>query len=181
MIFKSNSIILSAAQQKSLMSLIEFENKQLSLLWRGSRDGFDVESFHKLCDGISDTLTVIKSTTGYIFGGYTSVAWASFGEWKSDTAAFIFTFTNPSNTPLKVKVNAPGTHAVYHEITCGPTFGQGHDLYVSDLSNTNNKSKIFSCSYDLPNEKSGQEGGKFILGGSTHVFQTDEVEVYQII
>ena len=81
--------------------------------------------------------------------------------------------------PLKMKVK-PGQeqNAVYH----GPTFGGGHDLHVSDSSNSNNNSYIDSnASYDGPNGKTGEEGGKFIHGNPSLYFQTVEVEVFQIV
>jgi hypothetical protein len=53
----------------------EFGAKRFGLLWRGSRDGFEARTFYRLCDGRSDTVTVILDTTGNIFGGFTPVAW----------------------------------------------------------------------------------------------------------
>ncbi len=63
---------MSAAQENSFLELTGLENKSFSLLWRGSRDGFDITEFHKLCDGKANTVTVIKNTNGFIFGGFTS-------------------------------------------------------------------------------------------------------------
>jgi hypothetical protein len=51
--------------------------RKFSLLWRGSRDGFQKEEFHRRCDGHANTLTVILDTNGNIFGGFTPVKWAS--------------------------------------------------------------------------------------------------------
>ncbi len=45
--YKMDSAIMSAAQQISFLTLSGFENKLFSLLWRGSRDGFDAETFHR--------------------------------------------------------------------------------------------------------------------------------------
>ena len=162
------------------MSLIGFQSKSLSLLWKGSRDGFGAATFHSLCDGKPSTLTVVRSTTGYIFGGYTQAPWTSHFIRKRDPTAFLFSLTNPKNMPLKLNIGEVCTGAVFHASNCGPIFGDGYDLYISDLSNANNCSSVRSESYDLPNGLSGEEGGKFIHGGSTHNFQTVEVEVYQV-
>ncbi len=35
-------------------------------------------------------------------------------------------------------------------------------------------------SYEFPNGLSGFEGGKFIVGGFDHYFQTVEIEVFQV-
>ena len=48
-----------------------------AVVYRGSRDGFRAEDFHKKCDGRSHTVTIIKNDAGKIFGGYTSVKWTS--------------------------------------------------------------------------------------------------------
>ncbi len=63
----------------------------------------------------------------------------------------------------------------------GPTFGSGHDLYVSSPSNTNRNSCIQLNSYEFPNGISITEGGKFIVRGSDLKFQTLEIDVFQIL
>jgi hypothetical protein len=51
----------------------EFQDRQFSLLWRGSRDGFKAQEFHRRCDWYANTLTVILGTKGNILGGFTPV------------------------------------------------------------------------------------------------------------
>ncbi len=174
---------MSAAQENTFLALTGLENKSFSLLWRGSRDGFDAETFHLLCDGKANTLTVIKNTNGFIFGGFTSVPWESSGNYKADNRAFLFTLTNPSDMPFKLRVCTP-QKAVYHRSINGPTFGAGRDLIVFSLSNTNRKSFMNLHSYKFPNDYnddiSGTKGGKLIVGGSNENFQTVEIEVFQV-
>ena len=58
----------------------------------------------------------------------------------------------------------------------------GNMIYVSNASNSSNSSyKNSSISYDVPNGKAGDEGGKFIHGYPSINFQTIEVEVFQIV
>jgi hypothetical protein len=57
--------------------LDEFRKKCSNLLWRGSRDGFTAEEFHRRCDGRANTLTLIEDTDGNVFGGFTPVKWES--------------------------------------------------------------------------------------------------------
>jgi len=157
--------------------LIGFQTKSLSLLWRGTRDGFAALTFHSLCNNKGSTLTVVKATTGYIAGGYASVSWASFGGYFSDSNAFFFTLTNPSNMPLKLAITVSG-NALYHGPSYGPTFGSGHDMFISDASNTNTNSYISSSSYTYPNGNSGSSGGVFMLGARN--FQVAEIEVFLV-
>jgi hypothetical protein len=170
---------VSAAQKDSFLALTNLENKSFSLLWRGSRDGFDAATFHRLCDGKANTLTVIKNTNGFIFGGFASIPWSSSKGYKADSTAFLFSLTNPSNTPLKLKVKLP-ENAVYHDSWYGPIFGGGYDLHVYSLSNANRNSYMRFHSYEFPNGMCDAEDGKFILGSYDNKFQNVEIEVFQV-
>ena len=108
------------------------------LLWRVTRDVFTAKIFHTKCDGKPNTLTIVKSKTGFIFGAYTSIPWSSpsSSAWgPSDPTALLFTLTNPANMPLKLKIKAgQEQYAVLHGIGYGPAFGDGHSLLVYDES-----------------------------------------------
>ena len=45
------------------------------LLYRASEHGYSAESFHEYCDDKGPTLIIIKSSGGWIFGGYTTQSW----------------------------------------------------------------------------------------------------------
>jgi hypothetical protein len=62
----------------------EFQEKRISLLWRGNRDGFGASEFHRRCDGHANILTVILDTKGNVFGGFTPVEWESREYSKED-------------------------------------------------------------------------------------------------
>jgi hypothetical protein len=182
--FKIDSTILKTSREaRSLISLTGFESKSFSLLWRGSRDGFEASTFHSRCDGKANTMTLIKNTHGYVFGGYTAVPWSSPPSQisHSDTTAFLFSLKNPSNNPLKLKVIEPD-NAVFHDLTMGPVFGRyyrGRDLSYYYFNQVNNCMKFKS--YESPDGENGVEGGKYVVGGPTNFYQTAEIEVFQII
>ncbi len=104
--------------------------KKLSLLYRGSRDGFNAAAFHAQCDGRGATLTVVRSKKGNVFGGYTSVPWASSsGVWARDASAYIFSLRGPRappGAPLRMNHN-DSQYAVLHNSSYGPS---SHDLRV---------------------------------------------------
>jgi len=177
-----DSAIMSAAQEISFLALTGLENKSFSLLWRGSRDGFNAAAFHRLCDGKANTVTVIKNTNGFIFGGFTSIPWSSSNDvYKADSTVFLFSLTNSNNNPLRFKVKSP-QYAVNHHPSYGPLFGyNGEDLCVSSLSNTNRRSSMYLSSYEFSNSKSSTECCKFIVGGSDCFFQIVEIEVFQVV
>lgn len=156
------------------MNLCEFPKEQkFQLLYRGSEDGFSSAKFHEKCDGIKNTLTIIKSTNGNIFGGYTGAAWESSGGWIDDSNSFIFSLINKSNDPFKAKCTI-NKNAIYRNSSFGPTFGI-NDFYISSNSNINQSSgSDFGLIF-----KHGKYGYT-ILAGSKY-FQTTEIEVYEKI
>ncbi len=48
---------------------------QWKLLYRASEHGYTAKSFHECCDNKRPTLVVIKSSGGWIFGGFTTQSW----------------------------------------------------------------------------------------------------------
>ena len=46
------------------------------LLYRASEHDYTAKSFHECCDNQGPTLIVIKSSGGWIFGGYTTQSWS---------------------------------------------------------------------------------------------------------
>jgi hypothetical protein len=71
------SLILTDGQPYQLIQLCEFSAKdKWSLLYRGSRDGFEPSDFHSRCYGKSPTLTIFKAQeSSFIFGGFTTGVW----------------------------------------------------------------------------------------------------------
>ena len=109
-------------------------NSTWSLLYQASVDSFRASSFHAKCDQISNTLTVIKSKKyNFIFGGFTTAQWyQNTNSYITDTNAFLFSLVNAYNTPVKMLSNNPSIYSYYNY---GPTFGNGHDIYLPDNAN----------------------------------------------
>jgi hypothetical protein len=70
-----NSSILSDLKEiNELMTLCEFPvDQKWRLIYKGSEDGFKASDFHSKCDNKPNTLVVIKSSNGNVFGGYTDI------------------------------------------------------------------------------------------------------------
>ena len=51
-------------------------NDKWKLLYRASEHGYSAKSFHEYCDNKGPTLMVVKSSGGWIFGGYTTESWS---------------------------------------------------------------------------------------------------------
>ena len=98
--FKTNkfdSILLNETNKcnECLNKIYEWTGgKNMELLYRGTRDGMSVDVFHNKCNNKGPTISLFKNEKGYIFGGYTSVDWTSYDNYKSDPDSFIFTLTH---------------------------------------------------------------------------------------
>ena len=92
----------------TLKSIYQKEPK-FKLLFRASRDGEKVADFHKHCDGISNTLSIMEGVKGYSFGGYTESKWDSVSGCKGGNNQFLFSLDR-----MKVYMGTGGT-----SICCG--------------------------------------------------------------
>ena len=81
---------LSDDHMDQLESFIGTGPKTFRLLYSFTRDGCGLQPFHNRCDNQGPTVTVLYNPQGSVYGGYTSVAWRSSGDWKRDDQAFLF-------------------------------------------------------------------------------------------
>ncbi|CAF1577547.1 unnamed protein product [Rotaria magnacalcarata] len=139
-----NGTLLKLEQKKKLNEFYGKRYQRWELIYKATRDGFDVDAFHSRCNNKGPTMTIIHSTNNFLFGGYTTISWTSDNSYRSDDTAFLFTLVNPHNIPpTKYIISDSKTrHAVYHNDRYGPTFGSGHDIYVANNSHSNNSSYI---------------------------------------
>jgi hypothetical protein len=147
------------------------------LIYKASRDGFRAADFHRCCDNKGETVCVIHSTDGYLFGGYTDIPWTSSGYWKTSTKSFLFALRSFSqgNRALKASI-VNSSNAVYHDSFHCCTFGGGPNIYIAESSNTSND----SCSnwynglhYHFP---PGVCDNYWLVGQRT--FQTLDIEIF---
>jgi hypothetical protein len=158
--------------------LSEFENKRWILRYRGTRDGFRASNFHSKCNGKKNTITIIETTKGYVFGGYTPVKWDSSGSAKTDGTreSFLFNFRNPRNIASRKFTLSNSSIAIACHDKYGPVFGRGYDIYIADVSNINATSgSIIGSGYVNDTGVPGQE----VFAGEQH-FTVKEIEVFTI-
>jgi hypothetical protein len=178
-----NSNILDIDLQKKLNVLCEFSpNQKWQLLYRGSEHGFSADNFRAHCGDHAGTLTVVKSTNGNIFGGYTDQTWAIVKnyEFKADANAFLFSLINKDRQALKMRVKT-AEKAIFCCTDYGPTFGHGNcDLIIRNNCHLNASSGTpdFAQTYAHPRYVHGSNEAKSFLAGSTP-FQVAEIEVFK--
>ena len=167
------STIIDKTQAEDLIKLCEFPAEQkFMLLHRVTDDGFD--DFHKRCDGIKNTLTIIKTSKNYIFGGYTGAPWNCNNGYIEDTNSFIFSLKNCEDTPFKANCTDNET-SIYGGSEFGPSFGTKDIQLVKCFPDCLNGTSSMGVSYENPLSKS-----KSILAGSKS-FRTTEIEVYKLL
>jgi hypothetical protein len=176
------SLILTGLQPMQLIKLCEFSTKdKWSLLYRGSRDGFEPNEFHSRCDGKTPTLTIYKAQeSSFIFGAYTTGVWHQLNTCIPDSKAFLFSLTNKDNEPCKMKIDPnQSKYAIYGGPDYGPSFGSGCDIGIYKNPNTENRScSNLGFSYSHPHYTEGSNEINSFLAGSRK-FQLSEIEVYQ--
>jgi hypothetical protein len=101
--------------------------------------------FHKKCDNIPDTFTLVETEYGKIIGGYTPLCWnSSKKHWAADKSmtSFIFSYD------LKERFNL---NLAQFAIACnperGPIFGCC-DICLVDASNVEKSNAEFPISYN---------------------------------
>ena len=145
---------------------------KIILLYKASQDGDNINDFHKLCDNCNNTLIIIKSPNGNIFGGFTTQYWNNIiqinnkAKEKLDNKAFLF---NLNDRNIYKSKNGKGicTNSSYPIV-----FGSvnSFELYIQK-----------NC---LTNGGGCQTGSVFTnntyIAGSNN-FSISELEVYHII
>eukprot|EP01052_Picozoa_sp_SAG31_P032813 SAG31_NODE_3637_length_4035_cov_1.699695_2_plen_723_part_00 len=175
---RMDSTIASSEQQAQLIEWLSDAPSDMKLLYRASRDGWSGRQFHAKCDNQGPTLTIIKCTGGYIFGGFLDASWVSNNQpIASAGKAFLFTLNNPVGlAPTKMPVThasqAGGNNNIY-----GPCFGTNYDMCVADSANSNSNSYTnVGSAYQLPH---GQVANSFLTGA--YNYQAAEVEVFRVV
>ena len=99
---------------------------------------------------------------------------------RQSYVSFLFSLKNKDNVPpFKTPVYRNHRYAIVSSSSCGPTFGGGHDLFISNDSHTNQHSYTdFGHTYQPPEGYvHGTPQTKSLLAGS-YEFTPTEIEVF---
>ena len=184
------SIILESDKQQDLKGLFEKQlNKEIeniSLLYRGSRDGFTHTAFIKQSKEKASTFLLVSNEHGYKFGGFTNVPWTDDDEWHKDENAFMFRI-EPNSKVFELHENM-SQYAVCHKNRQYPysffaIFGYWGELVLYDDCDKNQQSNSFIDSRHKTYNFEGNE----LCGGNVHEFTSNhygfkviELELFQI-
>ena len=175
--FNFSRIIKLKEEKNKLISWISEKGKikEIKLLYSSKRDGDGFSPFYNKCSNISPTLSIIKTTKGRKFGGFT------FGKWndkqgtlkQTDTEAFLFSLNNMKKYKIlkpNLAIVSVSDHSSF--LTYGNN-GDGCGIFLRDnfLTNgghENHTSKVYDAD------------SKYCLSTEEN-FIVEEVEVYYII
>ncbi|RIB27669.1 hypothetical protein C2G38_2325359 [Gigaspora rosea] len=137
---------------------------EFKLLFRGSRDGFSGNDFHKLCDDIPGTVVIVKiNSTDEILGGYNPLIWTISYEYVITPDSFIFSLKNGNmNQSILSRVSCP-SKAIWYGIE------SERPWFSTDFGMKN--SKIWCCNRHAYDKCIRSAYGQFSI---------DEFEVFQI-
>jgi hypothetical protein len=159
-------------------------NSRRTLLYKATRHGFSGSLFHAYCDGKANTVTIIKTGSNFVFGGYTAAAWKSDGSYSTDATAFIFSLRRNGITFNEKYMVRDATTAICNWAGYGPIFGSYKgsyfcDILIKDFSNIYGGYADFGASYDLPLGYTWESANsRSYLAGSYLNWNTTEIEVF---
>jgi hypothetical protein len=134
-------------------SLKAIKLKLGKILYVASKDGDEASKFHSACDNQGPTVTIVQSTSGNVFGGYTDVNWGGRGGFYFSRTSFLFRL-RPALKKYAIR-KGQETNAVFRSPKAGPAFGRGIDLAIADeaLSNSNSYTRG-GTTYNFPGKPS---------------------------
>ena len=161
-------IIKTNAQFNIICDWINNEKSfKFKLLYKGTTDGDTIEEFHNKCDNQYPTISIIESTDGQIFGGYTTKSWDK-NNLKDipDPDSFLFNLNNIKKYPVS---NDKGIMSNYICDFGGKNF---RELWVNDQYFSNNGGCSNGNGFNFKN---------YELSGGKSSFKIKELEIYKVI
>jgi len=117
--------------------------KMGEVLYEAVQDGDSSGIFWRLCGGQGSNVVIIKTSTGNVFGGYSSNSWDSTsGSYSSSSTAFLFRL-RPSIERFNIKTPS---NSIYRHSSFGPRFGN-QDIYLVSGALTSRNNYVYNQYY----------------------------------
>ena len=123
---KNSLVFDNTSDLKLIENKINKGELKYTLLFRASKDGDTAAVFHQKCNGLSNTLIIIKTLDGKKFGGYTTQSWEGNNIYKQDENAFVFSLDKQKCYSITEE-----KFAIWCFENCGPIF-EGYQIDVED-------------------------------------------------
>ena len=139
-----------------------------TLIYKATRDGDKSEIFHTMCDSYQNTVVLIKTSKGRIFGGFTHEKWEGEDINKIDNRAFLFSVDRQKVYTVQKNEEAIGCYKLNGPDFCGWQIVV-HDNFLSNKQcYTGEKGVNFNTEED------------YELNGGEKYFGIDELEVFHV-
>ena len=149
----------------------------LNLIYRATRDGDNVETYHKKTNYVPDTITLIRTKDGFIFGGFTHIQIPNgSGTNYDDDKAFVFSLDYN-----KIYLPQKGHCSKHSNDGYGPIFGNNeHKEYPIIIYGNNffNNSSHYTCTKN--NCFYDNFSFDYELNKGKKNFEVNEIEVYKV-
>ena len=149
------------------------KNVIFNLIYRASRDGADANSYHQMCDGKTNTISVVQTIKGNKFGGYTETLIENGNLAYKDPNSFLFSLNKHK---IYENLNKDG-NVIRHYKGYGPYFVGGFITFDSQFYNNNNNfvyDRTSSSNFFSNNEK------EYEINNGEQFFTIRELEVFEI-
>lgn len=172
LIFNSQDIHLISDRLTNTEELKD-RNVIFKLIYRATRDGADADSYHKMCDGKANTVSIVQTVKGNKFGGYTETQIENGNMGYKDPKSFIFSLNKQK---IYENLNKDGT-VIRHYKGYGPYFVGGFITFDSQFYSNNNNyvyDRASSSNFFSNNEK------EYEINNGEQFYAIRELEVFEI-
>ncbi|CAB4410595.1 unnamed protein product [Rhizophagus irregularis] len=171
---KHAAILANWTQRNDANLKIQKDKYHLNLIYRGSRDGFDINTMRNECNGQGACILVIRAReNGTIIGGYNPFGWIYYNNngyynqncyWRNTTESFIFSFGDGKDSKkFKISRVTNRNCAIYESNYTNISLNFGNsDLVINGANGTCNQSYYESNILD-----------------DTNNFSIDEMEIFR--
>ena len=163
-----------------LVEWVEDNKFRWELCYRASDDGWGSGDFHRKCDNVGPTVTLVKCGTN-IFGGFTDQNWRAGARYERSDCSFLFSLRNKDNLlPFKCLIKKEQKDsAIDRDLWFGACFGV-NDLHIGNNANRNKESfsNLGTTYQPPPGYEPGTPQTRVLLAGS-HQLTPSEIEVFR--
>ena len=166
-----NKILYKFSKYKKMYNVSNYENKfQFSLinLFDSSINGDKAYDFHAKCDFKYNTISLIETTNGHRFGGFTSECFESPNDYfdKKDNLSFVFSLDK-----MRIYDVIKGKYAISCDKNYGPYFRDDHICIVDEFFTKESGTCIKGKGFNTTKNYELNSGKKYFTVKRLQVFQ----------
>jgi hypothetical protein len=184
-----SQIIIDPADEQMILGWLDpsFYFEAGLLFSKQSGEVKSASDFHNASDNIPNTLVVVKTTDGYVFGAYNQGVWDAPINGYTGNLLNNFLFSINNNQRWLHRSGVPNAnfenYSIYNSSSYGPTFGGGFDMTIlSDLATGYTYQFSYYMEGTDPNDLSGlgYHSGFTGTNGQIGSWTVETIEVWEL-